>query len=72
MRGGAIAEVAGASGRLFLDADGRVHRKLAWAEFRSGNAVALPEPEDFGPATDDYDETAPQGRDQVWAPAEYD
>lgn len=74
MRGGAIAEIPGASGQLFLDADGRVHRKLAWAEFQSGNAVPLPEPEDFGPPADgiDYDETTPQGRDQVWAPAEYD
>ncbi len=70
MRGGKIAELDGASGRLFLDADGRVNRKLAWAEFRSGNAVALPEPEDFQTPADgvDYDEPTPQGRDPTWSP----
>ncbi|MEO1247664.1 MAG: hypothetical protein AAFX56_18460, partial [Pseudomonadota bacterium] len=32
----------GASGELYLDADGRVHRRLAWAEFQNGVPVALP------------------------------
>ena len=70
MRGGTIAELDGASGRLFLDAGGRVNRKLAWAEFRSGNAVALPEPVDFPPPIDDVDddEPTPEGRDPAWFP----
>ncbi len=34
----------GASGELYVDVDGRVHRRLAWAEFRDGKPVALPAP----------------------------
>lgn len=44
-RGGTMAEFDGATGRLFLDADGRVHRELAWAQFRHGEPVPLPEPD---------------------------
>lgn len=36
-----MQEFAGATGRLFLDADGRVHRRLAWAQFVGGVPVAL-------------------------------
>lgn len=32
----------GASGELFIDEEGRVHRRLAWAEFSNGVPVALP------------------------------
>ena len=35
----------GASGELHVDAEGRVHRRLAWAEFRNGRPVALPAPD---------------------------
>lgn len=42
-RGPAIGEIDGASGTLFLDIEGRVHRKLAWAEFQGGVPVPLPE-----------------------------
>ena len=35
----------GATGELFVDDDGRVHRRLAWAEFQGGVPVALPDPE---------------------------
>ena len=41
-RGGAMDEVEGATGTLFLDRNGRVHRRLAWAQFQNGEAVALP------------------------------
>ncbi|MEJ2299772.1 MAG: penicillin-binding protein activator, partial [Woeseiaceae bacterium] len=41
--GGTMAELDGASGRLFLAPDGRIHRHLAWAQFQDGEAVALPE-----------------------------
>ena len=40
---GPMQEIDGASGRLFLDADGRIRRHLAWAQFQNGQAVALPE-----------------------------
>ncbi|NNC77440.1 MAG: penicillin-binding protein activator [Woeseiaceae bacterium] len=41
-RGGQINQIDGASGRLYLDADGRVQRGLAWAQFQNGEPVALP------------------------------
>lgn len=37
-----LPEIDGATGRLWLDGDGRVHRKLAWARFESGEPVAMP------------------------------
>ncbi len=48
----------GATGELFLDPDGRVHRRLAWAEFQGGVPVALPDPEPEL-ETDDMDSTDP-------------
>ena len=52
-RGGSMAELDGATGRLYLDPDGRIHRHLAWAQFQGGAAVPLPgrEPEG-GPIED--------------------
>ena len=41
-RGEAMAELDGATGTLFLDSSGRVHRRLAWAQFQQGKVVALP------------------------------
>jgi outer membrane PBP1 activator LpoA protein len=41
-RGGEIVEVDGATGTLFMDSMGRVHRRLAWAQFQGGDIVALP------------------------------
>lgn len=34
--------VDGATGRLFMDQDGRIHRDLPWAEFRDGQPVFVP------------------------------
>jgi len=45
---GSMMEVDGATGKLHLDADGRVRRKLAWAQFQRGEPVALPEIENVG------------------------
>jgi len=45
---GSMMEVDGATGKLHLDADGRVRRKLAWAQFQRGEPVALPEIEAVG------------------------
>ena len=38
-----MEELIGATGTLFLDSDGRVHRKLAWAQFVDGAPEPLPE-----------------------------
>ena len=40
--GAAQVDLIGATGRLFLDNDGQVHRELAWAKFERGEVVALP------------------------------
>jgi len=47
-RGGFINEIDGATGRLYLDQDGRVHRGMAWAQFQNGRPVPLPDPDPFG------------------------
>ncbi len=41
-RTGPIDEMDGATGRLYLDADSRIHRRLSWAQFQRGEPVALP------------------------------
>ena len=43
-----MQEIDGATGKLYLDHDGRVHRHLAWAQFQNGEPVALPELENVG------------------------
>jgi outer membrane PBP1 activator LpoA protein len=56
-RGSVMNELDGASGTLFLDQTGRVHRRLAWAQFQNGEVVALPDQEDTGgPIQDMTDE----------------
>ena len=45
---GSMQEIDGATGKLYLDYDGRVRRKLAWAQFQSGEPVALPDTEIVG------------------------
>jgi outer membrane PBP1 activator LpoA protein len=47
-RGGPMIELDGATGTLFLDAGGRVHRRLAWAQFQQGNVIALPRMDSAG------------------------
>ena len=49
-------ELDGATGTLFLDANGRIHRRLAWAQFQRGEAVALPGQEDIGGPIQDVSE----------------
>jgi outer membrane PBP1 activator LpoA protein len=42
-RSGQLTEgVPGLTGTLFVDADGRVHRRLAWGRFAGGEVVPLP------------------------------
>lgn len=47
-RTGPVQEIDGATGKLYLDDDGRIRRKLAWAQFQRGEAVALPDLEPTG------------------------
>ncbi len=42
-RTGPMNEIDGATGKLYLDDDGRVHRRLAWAQFVRGQPVAVPD-----------------------------
>ena len=69
-REGTISEVDGATGVLYMDGNGRVHRRLAWAEFRRGEPVPLPESGDFGrlPGTVEEDGIAPDEdpANQTW------
>ncbi len=69
-RDGTISEVDGATGVLYMDGNGRVHRRLAWAEFRRGEPVPLPESVDFGrlPGTVEEDGIAPDEdpANQTW------
>lgn len=56
-RTGQAQVIDGATGRLFLDVDGRVRRHLAWAQFQRGEPVAMPEIDGLGgPVRDRSDE----------------
>ena len=60
VRGGSMVEIDGATGELFLDSGGRVHRRLAWAQFQRGEVVPLPPPESpGGPIEDITDDGQP-------------
>ena len=50
-----IDEIVGATGKLFLTSDGRVHRRLAWARFENGEPVPLPDINEFGETLDEFD-----------------
>jgi outer membrane PBP1 activator LpoA protein len=50
-QGRPMAELDGATGKLFLDQEGRVHRKLAWAQFQGGEPVAQPDLEQQDPGS---------------------
>lgn len=60
-----IATLEGATGRLYLDESGRVRRQLPWAEFRSGEPVAMPASNDRmeQPDTPEMDEFFPPDGD---------
>jgi len=66
-RTGPMQEIDGATGKLYLDHDGRVRRRLAWAQFQSGEPVALPEIEVVGgpilDITDDAELMLPDAAD---------
>ena len=74
-RGGEMVEIDGATGTLFLDASGRVHRRLAWAQFQGGEPVALPRVDAIGGPIRDITEEgefiAPDAADESpWDPDE--
>ncbi len=48
VRSGPMPPIDGATGQLFLDDDGRVHRRLAWAQFQRGEPVPIPDPDELG------------------------
>ena len=57
-RGGEMMELDGATGTLFMDNSGRVHRRLAWAQFQGGDVVALPRSDSIGGPIQDTSENA--------------
>ena len=68
-RGQSIADFDGATGRLSLDAAGKVRRQLAWAQFQNDTIVALPGKESFGgpiqDRTDDSELVRPRDADDA-------
>ncbi len=70
-RTGPMQEIDGATGMLYLDHDGRVRRKLPWAQFQRGEAVALPDIEPAGgpilDISDDAELLSPDAADdEAW------
>ncbi|RLA27629.1 MAG: hypothetical protein DRQ63_05430, partial [Gammaproteobacteria bacterium] len=63
---GPMDEIIGATGRLYLEADGRVHRKLAWAQFERGVPVALPEINEFQFMFEDFDSDSGRDEQREW------
>jgi len=59
-------EISGATGRLYLEADGRVHRKLAWAQFERGVPVVLPDNDAFQLMFDDVGDLPPGDEQREW------
>jgi outer membrane PBP1 activator LpoA protein len=55
-RSNEMIELDGATGHLFLDQQGRIHRRLAWAQFQRGQVVALPDQEEVGGPIQDVSE----------------
>ncbi len=53
-----MQEINGVTGKLYLDMDGRVRRRLAWAQFQNGEPVPMPDLEDFGGPIRDISDTA--------------
>ena len=65
-RSGPMDEIIGATGTLHLEADGRVHRKLAWARFERGRPEALPEEDEFQYLLDELGPDTPFSRPPGW------
>jgi outer membrane PBP1 activator LpoA protein len=68
---GDTLQLDGATGQLFLDDDGRVRRRLAWAQFQNGEPVPMPQQEILGwpiqDISDDAEMLQPEGaNDESW------
>jgi uncharacterized protein len=61
-------EYNGATGRLYIDGNGRVHRRLAWARFEHGEPVPLP---DVDMPIDIAGEDTPGGDELMQQPTEW-
>ena len=64
-------DMDGATGRLFTDDEGRVHRRPAWAQFQDGRPVALLDPAPAGGPIRDVSDDARRelpaaGDDESW------
>lgn len=59
-------EMDGATGRLYLDENGRVHRRLSWAQFQRGEPVALPEIGEFDAASRELRDDAYGEQESEW------
>lgn len=66
-RGTRMDEIVGATGRLFLTTDGRVHRKLAWAQFERGQPTALPDTDDFAGMFEEQVPEVSEGEPMFWS-----
>ena len=65
-RTGPMDEIIGATGTLYLEADGRVHRRLAWARFERGQPEPLPEVDEFQYLFDELGPDAGFNRSPRW------
>jgi outer membrane PBP1 activator LpoA protein len=70
-RTGSMQEIDGATGKLYLDEGNRIRRRLAWAQFQSGEPVAMPDTEDRGGLIQDISDEGelllPESADdQLW------
>lgn len=65
---GDMAEIEGASGTLYLDGQGRVHRRLPLARFENGRPVAVPETGDY-PGLDEERDTDAVEEEFTWGDA---
>lgn len=64
--GGSMDEIIGATGTLYLQADGRVHRRMAWARFEHGRPEPLPQVDEFQYLFDELHPTSRPGRPPGW------
>ena len=63
---GPMDEIIGATGTLYLEADGRVHRKMAWARFERGRPEPLPEADKIQYLLDELGPDSANNRTPGW------
>jgi outer membrane PBP1 activator LpoA protein len=59
-------ELDGATGRLYLDENGRVHRRLAWAQFQRGEPVPLPDFRGPEPGSEETGDVSYDDEEDEW------